>query len=191
MGALELLNREIAESPKYAPRVEPRCDSPTNRRDAYSLGRLGLALRWDPSNTQAQNVVRLLGASAPSALAVRNWQEMALPDFPVPGQTLDLSLCSLYLCLKLGLAPEKIPTERAQRGQRRTELFIDHAKVYCCTVERCEACSVVTSRAPSEVSSSIVFRPSSACSCLNGTASPAPPPPASSNPFARSRTHTP
>lgn len=62
-GALELLNREIAESPSYARAWSNRAvvryqrgESMTARADAET------ALRLDPGNTQAQNVMRLLNS---------------------------------------------------------------------------------------------------------------------------------
>jgi tetratricopeptide (TPR) repeat protein len=67
-GALELLNREIAESPKYARAWSNRAVIRYKRGETASAAAdVGVALRLDPSNTQAQNLVRLLGASAPSA----------------------------------------------------------------------------------------------------------------------------
>jgi len=67
-GALELLNREIAESPKYARAWSNRAVIRYKRGETASAAAdVDVALRLDPSNTQAQNLVRLLGASAPSA----------------------------------------------------------------------------------------------------------------------------
>jgi tetratricopeptide (TPR) repeat protein len=67
-GALELLNREIAESPKYARAWSNRAVIRYKRGETASAAAdAGEALRLDPSNTQAQNLMRLLGASAPSA----------------------------------------------------------------------------------------------------------------------------
>src|ERR1700704_4464946 len=67
-GALELLNREIAESPKYARAWSNRAVIRYKRGETASAAAdVDVALRLDPSNTQAQNLLRLLGASAPSA----------------------------------------------------------------------------------------------------------------------------
>jgi tetratricopeptide (TPR) repeat protein len=67
-GALELLNREIAESPKYARAWSNRAVIRYKRGEtASAVADAGEALRLDPSNTQVQNLTRLLGASAPSA----------------------------------------------------------------------------------------------------------------------------
>src|SRR5882672_1917845 len=67
-GALELLNREIVESPKYARAWSNRAVIRYKRGETASAAAdADVALRLDPSNTQAQNLVRLLGASAPSA----------------------------------------------------------------------------------------------------------------------------
>jgi tetratricopeptide (TPR) repeat protein len=67
-GALDLLNREIAESPGYARAWSNRAvvhykqgETAPARADAEA------ALRLDPGNTQAQNLLRLLGGSAQSA----------------------------------------------------------------------------------------------------------------------------
>jgi tetratricopeptide (TPR) repeat protein len=64
-GALELLNREIAESPNYARAWSNRAvvhykrgDTTAARADAET------ALRLEPGNTQAQNVMRLLNTSS-------------------------------------------------------------------------------------------------------------------------------
>src|SRR6267143_1245969 len=66
-GALELLNREIAESPTYARAWSNRAVIRYKRGETASAAAdVDVALRLDPSNTQAQNLVRLLGASAPS-----------------------------------------------------------------------------------------------------------------------------
>ncbi len=67
-GALDLLNREIAESPKYARAWSNRAVIRYQRGEkASAAADVDVALRLDPSNTQAQNLMRLLGASAPSA----------------------------------------------------------------------------------------------------------------------------
>jgi tetratricopeptide (TPR) repeat protein len=67
-GALELLNREIAESPKYARAWSNRAVIRYKRGETASAAAdVEVALGLDPSNTQAQNLVRLLGARAPSA----------------------------------------------------------------------------------------------------------------------------
>jgi tetratricopeptide (TPR) repeat protein len=67
-GALELLNREIAESPQYARAWSNRAVIRYKRGETTSAAAdVQLALRLDPSNAQAQNLMRLLGASAPSA----------------------------------------------------------------------------------------------------------------------------
>jgi tetratricopeptide (TPR) repeat protein len=67
-GALELLNREIAESPKYARAWSNRAVIHYKRGETASAAAdVEVALRLDPSNAQAQNLMRLLGASAPSA----------------------------------------------------------------------------------------------------------------------------
>jgi len=67
-GALNVLNREIAESPSYARAWSNRAvihykqgETARARADAEA------ALRLDPENTQAQNVLRMLGGSGPSA----------------------------------------------------------------------------------------------------------------------------
>ena len=67
-GALNLLNREIAESPNYSRAWSNRAvihykqgETALSRADAQS------ALRLDPENRQAQNVLRMLGGSAGSA----------------------------------------------------------------------------------------------------------------------------
>jgi protein O-mannosyl-transferase len=66
-GALELLNREIAESPKYARAWSNRAVIHYKRGETASAAAdVEVALRLDPSNTQAQNLMRLLGSSAPS-----------------------------------------------------------------------------------------------------------------------------
>jgi protein O-mannosyl-transferase len=64
-GALELLNREIAESPHYARAWSNRAvvhykrgEMTAARADAET------ALRLDPGNTQAQSVIRLLNSSS-------------------------------------------------------------------------------------------------------------------------------
>jgi len=66
-SALDVLNREIAESPKYARAWSNRAvirykrgETTAARIDAET------ALRLDPSNRQAQNLIALLNASAPS-----------------------------------------------------------------------------------------------------------------------------
>src|SRR5882672_3577773 len=67
-GALELLNREIVESPKYARAWSNRAVIRYKRGETASAAAdADVALGLDPGNTQAQNLVRLLGASAPSA----------------------------------------------------------------------------------------------------------------------------
>ena len=65
-GALELLNREIAEAPGYARAWSNRAvlhyqngETQAARADAEA------ALRLDAENTQAQNLLRLLGSSPP------------------------------------------------------------------------------------------------------------------------------
>jgi protein O-mannosyl-transferase len=67
-GALDVLNREIAESPGYARAWSNRAVI------HYKQGQTGparadaeAALRLDPENTQAQNLLRLLGGAAQSA----------------------------------------------------------------------------------------------------------------------------
>ncbi len=67
-GALNVLNREIAESPSYARAWSNRAvirykkgETGPARADAEA------ALRLDPQNTQAQNVLRVLGSSPKSA----------------------------------------------------------------------------------------------------------------------------
>jgi Tfp pilus assembly protein PilF len=66
-GALELLNREIAESPKYARAWSNRAVIRYKRGETASASAdTEEALRLDPGNTQAQNLMRLLGASAPA-----------------------------------------------------------------------------------------------------------------------------
>lgn len=67
-GALNVLNREIAESPSYARAWSNRAvihykqgETAPARADAEA------ALRLDPENTQAQNVLRVLGGSGQSA----------------------------------------------------------------------------------------------------------------------------
>jgi protein O-mannosyl-transferase len=67
-GALDVLNRELAESPGYARAWSNRAVI------HYKQGQTGparadaeAALRLDPENTQAQNLLRLLGGAAQSA----------------------------------------------------------------------------------------------------------------------------
>jgi tetratricopeptide (TPR) repeat protein len=67
-GALDLLNREIAESPRYARAWANRAvlrykqgETAPARSDAEA------ALRLDPENTQAQNLLRLLNTPAGTA----------------------------------------------------------------------------------------------------------------------------
>jgi Tfp pilus assembly protein PilF len=67
-GALELLNREISESPGYARAWSNRAviryksgETASARADAEE------ALRLNPGNTQAQSLMRVLNTSAPSA----------------------------------------------------------------------------------------------------------------------------
>jgi tetratricopeptide (TPR) repeat protein len=67
-GALNVLNREIAESPKYSRAWSNRAvihykqgQTTPARTDA------GAALRLDPENTQAQKVLQMLGSPAQSA----------------------------------------------------------------------------------------------------------------------------
>ncbi len=67
-GALEYLNREIKESPAYAPAWSTRAEL------HYELGQLEaartdaeVALRFNPGDLQAQDVLRRLGPSTPSA----------------------------------------------------------------------------------------------------------------------------
>jgi tetratricopeptide (TPR) repeat protein len=67
-GALDLLNREITESPTYARAWSNRAvlhyqrgDLGSSRTDAEA------ALRLDRDNTQAQNLVRLLDTAAPAS----------------------------------------------------------------------------------------------------------------------------
>ena len=67
-GALDLLNREIAESPRYARAWSNRAvlrykqgETAPARSDAEA------ALRLDPENTQAQNLLRLLNDPAGTA----------------------------------------------------------------------------------------------------------------------------
>lgn len=67
-GALKVLDREVAESPSYSRGWSNRAvihykqgETATARADAEA------ALRLDPENRQAQNVLRMLGGSAESA----------------------------------------------------------------------------------------------------------------------------
>jgi Tfp pilus assembly protein PilF len=65
--ALELLNREIAESPGYGRAWANRAVIHYKRGEtAAARADVEVALRLDPGNTQAQNLMRLLGASTPS-----------------------------------------------------------------------------------------------------------------------------
>jgi protein O-mannosyl-transferase len=64
-GALELLNREIAESPKYARAWSNRAVVRYQRGEMMAArADAETALRLEPGNTQAQNVMRLLNASS-------------------------------------------------------------------------------------------------------------------------------
>jgi len=66
-GALEVLNREIAESPKYARAWSNRAVLRYKRGETASAALdAEVALRLDSTNTQAQNLMRLLRTSAPS-----------------------------------------------------------------------------------------------------------------------------
>src|SRR5580704_3111930 len=67
-GALELLNREVAESPKYARGWSNRAAVHYQRGEtALAATDAEMALRLDPANTQAQNLRRLLSSPAPVA----------------------------------------------------------------------------------------------------------------------------
>ena len=67
-GALELLNREIAESPQYARAWSNRAVIHYKRGEtASATADLEVALRLDPSNTQTQNLKKLLGTPANAA----------------------------------------------------------------------------------------------------------------------------
>jgi len=67
-GALELLNREIAESPQYARAWSNRAVIRYKRGEmASATADLEVALRLDPGNTQTQNLKKLLGTAAPAA----------------------------------------------------------------------------------------------------------------------------
>jgi tetratricopeptide (TPR) repeat protein len=66
--ALELLNREIAESPGYSRGWSNRAVIRYKRGETASArADAEVALRLEPGNTQAQNLMRLLTTSAPSA----------------------------------------------------------------------------------------------------------------------------
>jgi Tfp pilus assembly protein PilF len=67
-SALELLNRGISESPTYARAWSNRAVIRYKRGETASAAAdAEEALRLDPGNMQAQNLMRLLGASGPSA----------------------------------------------------------------------------------------------------------------------------
>jgi len=67
-GALELLNREISESPGYARAWSNRAVIRYKRGEVASArADAEVALRLDSDNTQAQNLMRMLNTSAPSA----------------------------------------------------------------------------------------------------------------------------
>ncbi|MBZ5700936.1 MAG: tetratricopeptide repeat protein [Acidobacteriia bacterium] len=69
-GALELLNREIAESPGYARAWSNRAVIRYKRGElASARADAEAALRLEPENTQAQNLMRLLDTAAPIAPA--------------------------------------------------------------------------------------------------------------------------
>jgi Tfp pilus assembly protein PilF len=66
-GALELLNREIAESPKYARAWSNRAVIHYQRgENASAAADVDVALRLDPGNRQAQNLMRLRGTPVTS-----------------------------------------------------------------------------------------------------------------------------
>jgi Tfp pilus assembly protein PilF len=67
-GALDLLNREIAQSPKYARAWSNRAVIRYKQGEpAPARGDAEEALRLDPNNAQAQNLLRLLGPTSRSA----------------------------------------------------------------------------------------------------------------------------
>ncbi len=67
-GALDVLNREIAESPGYARAWSNRAVIHYKQgQNAPARADAETALRLDPENTQAQNLLRSLGSSGQSA----------------------------------------------------------------------------------------------------------------------------
>jgi tetratricopeptide (TPR) repeat protein len=67
-GALEYLNREITESPVYAPAWSTRAALHYQQGElAGARADAETALRLDPGDVQAQDVLRRLDASPPSA----------------------------------------------------------------------------------------------------------------------------
>ncbi len=66
-GALDLLNREISESPGYAPAWATRAVLRyKGGKTALARADAEMALRLDPANTQARDLMQLLNPSNPS-----------------------------------------------------------------------------------------------------------------------------
>jgi protein O-mannosyl-transferase len=71
-GALDVLNREIAESPSYSRAWSNRAVIHYKRGEAMpARADAEAALRVDPENTQAQNLLRMLGGAAQSSTTKR------------------------------------------------------------------------------------------------------------------------
>ena len=67
-GALNVLNRETAESPSYSRAWSNRAVIRYKQGEpALARADAEAALRLDPENTQAQNVLRVLGGTGQSA----------------------------------------------------------------------------------------------------------------------------